>query len=513
MADNEIKYKVDTSDLDKLSLKYDVLTKKLLLFEDAGKKNTVQYRIMQAEMKSLDRQINTLAGSYTNAEKTQSFFRNRATNLGADLTILSLGVKSVVGDIKGMSEAMQEGSVDMGKLAESAGGATLTLLAMVPAIKAIGVAGLVAIGTWGGALVGLAANIYIAYKQITGLIGAIGNYGKVISGVMTTEQAWKENLKLVTFGLIDLTGASNSVDLSNAINELEILRRTADATAKALEGAKMQEIRRRRDLELTPEMVKFESDFEKQEKELKKANEVREKGNKTSSVGQQIEKETLNLVELKQIELGKLNTQLVANIGNLGAELDLNKKILEVQREITRLKSGELPSVRDMIGNEKADAERELAGIALKVKTEVGEGGRINPRQFEIEEMERIESLTNAMGKGFEGMLGFTQQMLQTMGLTNSEFSKILGMIQMMVELVKGGFNFAGLIGDILSFLPGGGAVSGIAGAVGGGLGGGGMSYSSPVVFAPVFKGMLEGQTVIVENWDAAQYQLSRKNL
>lgn len=180
--------------------------------------------------------------------------------------------------------------------------------------------------------------------------------------------------------------------------------------------------------------------------------------------------------------------------GNTTKEKELNfleemrKKIAELQTEIKTLgdlekSQGILEYERLNILDERIKKEKEL--YELQRKMGLGElpgaktveliplqfrqaGITRNPRDSQILAMERSENLTKAMVTGFEGMNAYVGSMLEKTGQMDSTFGEIYQMINQLINIGKETFSFAGLIGDIISFLPGGSLLSSASGGGGG---------------------------------------------
>lgn len=101
-------------------------------------------RQMQQEYQRLNKEMGGIIEKYYDTSKatdkasnSSSVFRRHSLNLGADLVILSYGVRQVYSDVTTLSDALKEGDVDLLKVAGSAASATISLLAMAPAAKAL----------------------------------------------------------------------------------------------------------------------------------------------------------------------------------------------------------------------------------------------------------------------------------------------------------------------------------------------------------------------------------------
>ncbi len=220
-------------------------------------------------------------------------------------------------------------------------------------------------------------------------------------------------------------------------------------------------------------------------------------GSKTS--GTKDKKEELNLLKLAEQQLVKLNEKLNANLDSEYARLKVLKEIAEVEMEIVFLKGQQaLGSTQTAVFN-GAERSRQTRS------TRILDAGNISPNQRNIEEMERIDGLVNSMFNGFVGMNNFVSSMLQKTGLMDSDFGKIVQMIQSILGLGQDAFSFAGLLGDIIGFLPGGSAVSGVIGASGGGF------RASNISNVPLGKTGQPNVNIVMENLLSGQTFLRKE--
>ena len=188
-------------------------------------------------------------------------------------------------------------------------------------------------------------------------------------------------------------------------------------------------------------------------------------GSKNSGSRTETQKEILNLIELEQQKLAKLNTQLNANLGDIGSELQLRREILAVELEIFRLRTGQ-----------RIDMSKALEGKNPLIPADVSIYKRVigvNPRagndprgDMSSEELRGVEASFEQIRGYADATLAPFQNILQLAGLTESEFGKILQMIQGVLGL---GSDISGFIGTLLNFIPGGSAIGGAIGAVSGG--------------------------------------------
>lgn len=210
-------------------------------------------------------------------------------------------------------------------------------------------------------------------------------------------------------------------------------------------------------------------------------------GSKSSGSRTETQKEILNLIELEQQKLAKLNTQLTANLGDIGSELQLRREILAVELEIFRLRTGQRIDLgkalegRNSIGLTDAGVRQRFIGLNPRAGND--------PRgDMSSEELEGVSLTFEQIKSSADATLAPFQNILQLAGLTESEFGKILTMIQ---SAFSAGNSVFDIISGVLNFIPGGSVIGGAIGAVGGSSinpMAGGMPRSGGMVFRPIIK-------------------------
>lgn len=184
------------------------------------------------------------------------------------------------------------------------------------------------------------------------------------------------------------------------------------------------------------------------------------KGSKSPSVKEK--EEELNLVKLQEQELKKLQLQLEKNKGDVGAELELKRKILDVEREIHRLKFGEPNTAIDYKVNTKAE---QGSGITQRENNYGRDAG--------IDQAQRIKEINDQIASkqvdAFGQSLSIAQQIDQALGGGASDviqgFQTAWSITQSIVELL----NTLNDVSSLFSLIPGvGGAIGAIARAEGG---------------------------------------------
>ena len=194
--------------------------------------------------------------------------------------------------------------------------------------------------------------------------------------------------------------------------------------------------------------------------EIKTKNPSSNSGNS----GLQDKQEELNLIKIEEENLKKLNTQLQANLGDIGSELQLRKEILDVELKIFELRTGQ----KINLGATLEGRNSLNIGTAGVIQRYIGINSRAgnNPEQdFTSDMLKPIELTFDNIKSVADEMLGSFQQMLQFSGLMETDFGKIIQMIQM---LFNTGSSISSIISTVLSFIPGGSVIGGIGG--GGGM-------------------------------------------
>jgi len=179
--------------------------------------------------------------------------------------------------------------------------------------------------------------------------------------------------------------------------------------------------------------------------------------------------EELNLIKLQEAEYKKLQAQYDKNIGDLGAQNDLRYKMLEIEREIFRLRYGADISLKNLPDAKNLNMDN-IPGLPFdytKMKHKYADG--VDPRpdmtseEFqamiaaEEEKGRMMLANTSAMWENFQGML-------QSTGLMKGDFAEIINIINSIITGGKSAFGFFDALGGLLGFLPGGGAVSSVIG-------------------------------------------------
>lgn len=186
------------------------------------------------------------------------------------------------------------------------------------------------------------------------------------------------------------------------------------------------------------------------------------------------EAEILNLIKLQEIELDKKSKQLKENVGDVGSERKLKAEILEIEKEIYRLRTGivnDTPFKRN-------DPVEDLRGWQQRI-AEFGTG-RFRGTPSEGNNKQADEDTKSALQKqlDFENQrLSYVQQMwtasnsmLENFGLMKGDTAEMVKWINSIIQGIGAGKSFFDGLTGLLSFIPGGSLIAGAAGA-GGGMG------------------------------------------
>jgi len=318
------------------------------------------------------------------------------------------------------------------------------------------------------------------FLVVKGLIPFIGALDKLPSAIKKQIENFKQlqttvtnalgDINDLTFGLLGLRKeAEDPFVLNFQTVGLEQLKADVDNAVDIIQ-------KKFRDAGLTLDRSGGDASLNVDQKStaVTKSKNSGSKGSKTET-----QKETLNLIDLENEKLAKLNEQLNANLGDYGSELQIRRQILEVELEIFRLRTGQ-----------KIDLGKSLSGLNSIGLTDAGVKQRIIGKNLRAGNdprgdmsSEEIDKLLNGVQLSFEDIKSTAenivtpfQNILQLAGLTESSFGQILQMIQSVLNTGSGIF---GMVQTLLSFIPGGSIVGGIIGAIGGASGGGGIGSTS----------------------------------
>lgn len=403
----------------------------LVRLQNEGKIGTAEWEKYTAQLRQLTLQKQIV-------QRQVKLTSQQLLSLSRDLVVVGQGFKSLVKDIHELATTKKP----IDEVVMSIGNIAIQALAVIPAIeglrKSMIAMGIVSASTTAamgsmittlGLVAGAATAVGLAYgimlRNFMNLGVVINAWQRIFRGENVFD-VWTETTKVLTAGIIDLTDATQ--DAQNSIQGVN---------AKTSLGKQGTEFKGGK----TPT-----GGFK---------NEVEEK------------KEELNLIKLKQIELDKLNTKLAANLGDLGAELTIRLQILEVMKEIFRLETG--------VDVDKLSFQSRSLGFEGDIKKRVGMFG--TGGEFTNEELaqmrEEEEALFSQMLSDTQSMWSNFQGMLQATGIMESDFGRIVAIINTVIGLGQNVGGFINAIGGIIGFLAGGPVGGAIGAVMGGSLAGG----------------------------------------
>lgn len=185
-------------------------------------------------------------------------------------------------------------------------------------------------------------------------------------------------------------------------------------------------------------------------------------------------KEQLNLIAKLEEDLVKANERLKANLNDIGSERQIRAEILEIEKEIYRLRTGIVNDTPFKMN----DPVEDLKGWQQRI-AEFGTG-RFPGTPSEGNNRQADEDTRSALQKqlDFENQrLGYVQQMwtasnsmLENFGLMKGDTAEMVKWINSIIQGIGAGKSFFDGLTGLLSFIPGGSLIAGAAGA-GGGLG------------------------------------------
>jgi hypothetical protein len=352
-------------ELKALAKDYGEIIGKMTVLKRAGLENTKEFKMLQGASKELEAKINTLGNQYVNTAEKTSLFRNKAINLGADLTILSFGIRAVADDISDMATEFQNADPSIMKIAGSIGSATITTLAMVPALNAVGkavkllpagfTAASGAIGLFAGTLayfVLQATTVVDAFTRMTsgseGFFESIGNaLSENFIGKLTQE----------LFGLN--SEIANTMAFMNATIEEKNRMRRAEEMKK--DGLTDEQIK---------QGFKWDDEQKKEQEERKKADEEHSR-----RVGQEIS-DTKTVIGLKK-QIDAINEKISltdkSDITTIRAlqteEKKLQKeydKTLNIKHKASREKKAEIDQADLLLQKLKVQQEQLAVNLELR---------------------------------------------------------------------------------------------------------------------------------------------------
>jgi len=215
-------------------------------------------------------------------------------------------------------------------------------------------------------------------------------------------------------------------------------------------------------------------------------------GSKSSTTKEQTEQ--LNLIKLQEAELDKLKTKLAANLGDIGAEREIRREILDIEREIFRLRYGADITMKNLPEARGIDIPQTNLQFRKGFKLSSINAGDPRGDMTSDEVKAMLDEQLNAEMQKLNYAIQIQDKflsMLQTTGLIDDEFFRILSTIK---SFISDGFDLfdaiTGLAGIAAAPFTGGTSLVATAGVIGGGGGAAGLpnygsQNGSPLV-APV---------------------------
>lgn len=477
--------------------------------------------------------------------------------MSRDLTVVAYGLRQIGQDAINLSK----GEMSAEEMAAAIGNIGIQTLIVLPAIhglvKALEAAGIVSAstiaklsamaGTLGTLAIGITA-VTVAYTAMAGAIthasDMLGRIGAVLSGQMSYWDALKQNLRDVTFGLIDLTDQSD-----NAARSLEQLLNLSVASGKQFQNLldqqnyeskfkpggefynkyNTEEIKAL--IENYKQLQNVKTEYEQQQERedqftKNKTDILYQNSKKKSSPGSssRVEREAdaigdliksvNNEIELKK-QLGQLNTQFLIDEQNILKAADNENLKLEdrikLLQEIDKLQG----RIAVWLTGGKSINDFQSKGI------DINNGGLNFRRGFKLSSAnandfrgdmssQEMEDLIRKELESEKAILGYTEGaynnfkgMLEATGLMKGDFAII---IQTIDSVIKGGSSLFGFVTSLLGIF--GGPVGAVVGGIGGGgipsvipgIGGGGLRYGNLPNVTPPQKSMSFNPTIIVQS-------------
>jgi hypothetical protein len=464
--------------------------------------------------------------------------------MSRDLTVVAYGLRTIGQDIISLSQGKQSA----GEMALAIGGIGMQVLVVLPAIhgltKALEAAGIVSTATITklaalsatlGTLAGGIAVVTVAYGTMVGaathVVDIFGRIGDVLSGQMGYWEAVAENLKDVTFGLIDVTDASNNFDSSNVQQQLSDLAYIANFSANAMANLKQQvqdalSINTSKFMEYAIKNKLPESfagpfidpsnrpGYYDENGTWHEGVKKNRGGTPRSNTKSQKEAE-LNFLDkfrekVKNLEndIKTLNTLMSSADIKEYEKLAIQDQLIAKQRELNELKRinlglGTLPETISL--DNLLAQEVDLPGMIMRrgIKLPYINTPDMRP-DYSAVDMQRM--MDEELAKG-QQQLAYTnemwtnfQDMLQSTGLMKGDMAEIVAIIN---SAISTGNSITGIVKGFMGLFPGGSLISSVIGNEGGGGGAQGLpNYTMPgngPVIRPIIK--LSGELSKMGKW------------
>jgi hypothetical protein len=405
--------------------------------------------------------------------------------MSGTIGIVGISIRNMINDIRTLDTTKQtplELSYNIGQIGIQA-------IAILPALHELN-KGLQAMGIFSGGLIGTLSTLVVGIASTALAFGLMfqgvkhsgdmfDRLGKVLSGQMSYWDALKQNIKDISFGLIDLTNNAN--DAADALKKAMLIGSSQDIEDAKQYQKMLSEGFSEEDSKLYIEMDKQER--QRQDRLRENQENYRQELYKPSAKTGKGSKETEQLDKVQQLQkeiadLEKTITDYKAKGYNIDKESEeLMQKQVELAYQLNKSQTGisdemlsrtleavdKIETVQDKLGNDvdsRIEAEQKVK-VILDAEAEVEEG----MRKAEQERIERV-------GQEYDKEIGTMEGMLNLIGAINSDMAgggdrwliKLQQALQIMIAIAKlqkisaqggevGAGDILGLIGSFLPFL------------------------------------------------------------
>lgn len=497
-----------------------------------GKQNTPWFRENVSDLKRLKAELTQLEGV------TKSVFRTKNLDLARDLTVISFGARQVINDFGDVRDELGKTDISAGRLAGSVGNATLSFLAMIPALKALNTAlpapfasGIASVGKFSAVTTGVIATLVVT---IGGLVRAILNVGtawdsvkRIFSGANLLD-LWIEKTAQLSMGMIDFRSEVDKVGdsvyglgaafdwlkskVQEALNiNLDKYRNSNAFVSKTFEEMKTNTatlndlnqtlvILQKEQNNATGDKLKLiNQGIEQTKKQIDQQQKLGVNTSNRKGPGRvnspRIEKEDLNFLEDYQKKLAGLRDDESELKGLLaGQNLEGHERLYLTEKLASVVKQ-----INEMMGNVGIDISSKMGDLvsltamvqslpdAMAKKSWKG-GGTVPEASEQPEDLDMSFARWMQMAQEINSILNQPlDNPLQTM-------MAILKIAQQVAMFMNGGdgSGFGQLLGGALSFLgPVGGIIGSIFGGIFGGMPSGSGSGASGSMVHPEMSGMI----------------------
>lgn len=454
--------------VEELTARYDELTDTMALWADAGKKGTLEYRLMQREQAGVVTELNKLNKELDKSSQSVNLFRKHKLNLGADLVIVSYGIRQVYSDLSNLRTQLQSTDKDVEQIAGSFANAGISILAMIPALSALKSmlpAALSSALPIIGAVILQLGGILLLIKNIKDSVPDLGRAFRWLSGEIDFSQGVKE--------FEDLQNAANNTltALRRFGKEKEYFEGLKRATEEGLTKEDYDAVLKLDKKQEEEQKDKFERQQSYQKTLYDLAEEEKNKNQKTSSQKVSSTKQEENALDalLKKVreELtnaeykNKLTLQLLQskleelNISKLNLKtLEEENKVYAVRRDIQRqifemtklsLPEAKTLGVTDLSAEFKVHSDNYKSWIKFL-------------QEQAAKEAERIKKVYQDIVKGLAGGIAIVDALSEKLSEGGKNFLQYLSLALKLakeaVSLAQKGSSEDGLsFGDFLGFI------------------------------------------------------------